>query len=373
MSKIKLMPRDFLVLEGIYKYECLSWDQVYDLFFKHGENGKINSSEYMRKRLSYLCNKDYLEAVVIKDGRKVYFLKQLGIKEYRSHFKIVPDITDAKTGKLKRNYYRACELKKHPVLLPHQLKLIDFIIKAKAINSNYSHIMNKGFETKYRLMPDACLITNSFELFLEQDMDTERKKKLENKIAQYRHFFSNHFSENMALFFIINSKYPEKRAKLFGEILTIYMLDMFKDNFDAYIGTEDTLIEVLKYFNNKISIIYMQLKSIEKISVSKFGKIEDIYISQKFDFIIVKEETVFCIHYFIANRMSCFYNAFLFDNFKVAFNQVYPQYNIVYLMLYDSSLEAFQLMFTSIKTSFKYSKSNIHAMSIDNLIEYFST
>lgn len=254
-----LSSEDLEVLEAIYLFRCLTIRQIYRNFYT---NQFLNFEHFESEKLKELLDLKIVEKQEFNRGNNALFLTSAGVEIVRFVLNLSDNIIDPKKKVIKRNYYRAGELKMLPRLINHQVYLNQFVLdfkkKADTKNLKWKHYGEKHVSQYANIRPDGLIQIFDIDLFLEMDMNTESQKQLADKWQNYRNFLaSREFSykeKRIIVLFIIenvkNEKVTEKRKDMIRYTASKALLDIFDGDFDIYIGTNDELMSLV--FNKLI-------------------------------------------------------------------------------------------------------------------------
>lgn len=247
----KLSNLDLDLLEYLYLYRCLSFQQMKDYVYKlKDEPLDVFYLEYIQP----LLRLGVVEEVEYLPDQFVLFLTTNGVNIVR-HTKDIPlEIFNPDTKIVKRGYYRAGELKMHPRLVNHQVHLNQFMLEFQEI-AKKKCLKWKYFDEKYvsqyfTIRPDGLIRMFDTDFFLEMDMGTESKKQLFDKWNNYRDFvrsseFTNKEQKIMILFITENVKNVESRKELVRYTAIHQISDLFQESFDMVIGSKNELLELM--------------------------------------------------------------------------------------------------------------------------------
>lgn len=254
----KLTERDIAALKSIYNLRCLTANQIYQLHYSTNKNNIIVSDSYSKRKIKLFLDLKIIEQVSYEVGKYTYFLTSLGVDLVRVTYNLPNNILDSQRKIVTRGYLRPSELKISVKLIKHQLYLNQFYIDFLKLNSLNSHKYEdaKHARTFNAVAPDAFLISNDIQFFIEMDLGTEGKKLLSDKWKHYRAFlnsedFSYYERKIIVLFIIENVSDVKQREDLVK--LTIYeeLLDLIGKDFDIYIGSKEKILNLL---NNKLLV-----------------------------------------------------------------------------------------------------------------------
>lgn len=249
---------------SIYKMRCLTQEQIYELHYKISAKGEVVGDSYCKKKLNDFLNMGIVEKVSYI--HEVYFLTTSGIDVVRQAFDLPTNIYDAERKVVRRGYYRASELKISDRYINHQVSLNQFMVDF----INYNHdIYWKYFDEKHissfgSIRPDGLLNLLDIDFFIEIDMGTESRNQLYDKWDNYRRFLDSQEYELkerkiVVLFVVENVQNVQGRIDLVLHTLSERLMDKIDSSLEFYIGTKETLLEVL---NDKILVSKKEKKDI---------------------------------------------------------------------------------------------------------------
>ena len=247
--------RDYNALLSIYKFRCLSFEQIYDLHYKFSGNKKV-TSEYCRKKIIRMRKDNLIEEsnTSSKKVPSVYFLTNDGIQAVRLFFNLPSNIYDKNNRVRERGYYTYSEIKIADRFIPHQYNLNKFAMNSISFlgvnNIPYSYVDERHVSETYGIRPDGILSFCGIDIFLEMDMGTESLAQLKSKWNHYRNYMhSQNYIDNgkkIIIFFICNNKGNIKeRIKVIKSSLNDNFIDCLEE-IDVYVGIPEKLMSVLK-------------------------------------------------------------------------------------------------------------------------------
>lgn len=253
-NKQNLSERDIEALKSIYDFRCLSFSQIYDLYYKKSSlnDNKTVSDNYCKKKLNYLVSLGLLEKTDHR-GEDVFFLTSQGIDFMKKHFAFPANIYDPKKKVVKRGYYRASELKVSEKYINHQLHLNQFMIDFihADLKVPYKYYDEKHISTFKNIRPDGLLNALDVDFFIEIDMSTESKKQLSEKWDNYRNFLASReyeYAERkiVVLFIVSNPNRAEQRIDLVKHTIESSILDQVNQNFEIHVDTPENILKLLR-------------------------------------------------------------------------------------------------------------------------------
>lgn len=280
--------RDYEALLSIYKFRCLSSEQIYHI---HYSLSKLKTREvdsgYMRHKMSQFKKDKLIKKIdnVGSDCPPLFTLTNDGIKVIKEYFHLTPD--DMNSDEPSLNYeLKSSELNIKPVFAYHQFYLNNFVINMMKFCDNIEgvkYIDERHMKKSEYVRPDGLLIIPettinnggiSFiiprtEFFIEMDMGTENSKRIVDKFEKYRSYFTsskcNTDTRSVVLFVCKDNKqtykdciipdknvqYQEssavrKRIRNIKTSIADVMLDCIKDNVEVFVGSQTKLISTIK-------------------------------------------------------------------------------------------------------------------------------
>ena len=280
--------REFQALLSLYKYRCLSFDQIYTLHYNKSKLGTRDvDTGYMRRRMAQFKKDGLIEkmAKVEKDCPPLFMLTTDGIKVVRTYFNLSTEEDGNDDGIFATNLSYT-EIKIEPKFAFHQFYLNSFAINMNKLFANvsdYAYVDERHMSKSLNIRPDGlCVIkkqvvkVNDQEItipethfFLENDMGTETITRIRQKFESYRAFLESSRVDNdiriVVLFIckdanldlkevtdnILVKQYQEspgikKRIKNIKKAISEAMLDYVKDNVEVFVGTQPRLLAALK-------------------------------------------------------------------------------------------------------------------------------
>lgn len=255
----KLSERDINALKSIYDLRCLTAHQLYQLHYSlNKKTNSIVSDTYCKRKIRQFLELGIIEEHSYNPDKQCYFLTSIGVDLVRANFNLANNILDSKRKVVSRGYLRPSELKINSKLIPHQLLLNQFYIDLynSEINCSYKYEDAKHASFFRDIAPDAFLIANDIQFFIEMDLGTESKKLLIDKWRHYRNFLNSeefHFTERkiIVLFIVDNVTDIEKRCNLIKLTAHEELIDLVNQNFEIYVGDRNTILNLLQ---NKLLI-----------------------------------------------------------------------------------------------------------------------
>ena len=250
----KMSQRDLDSLWSIYKYRCLTADQIYSLHYRYSERfGTEVPADYSKRRIKSMLVDEIIKAEQYGEI-EVFFLTSLGINIVRECFDLAADVYYVEKNAVKRGYYRASELEMNPKLYAHQVATNQFMINftTKQFDIYWKYYDEKHISKFRAIRPDALLSTAEYDFFIETDMGTEQAKQLSKKWEHYRSFleseeFHNYEGKIIVLFTINGVSDVQRRINLIKKTIDQVISDKFSDKFDIIINTPEKLLEIIEY------------------------------------------------------------------------------------------------------------------------------
>ena len=298
--------RDYNALYSIYKFRCLSMNQIFDLHYRY-TGDKENTPEYLRKKIIKMKKDNLIEEsrLVGKKTPTVYFLTNDGIQAVKLFFNLSNNIYDTKKRIHERGYFTYAEIKVADRFIPHQYNLNQFAINAtdllKSKNLNYSYTDERHVSQTYGIRPDGILSTLGLDIFLEMDMGTESLAQLKEKWNHYRAYMnSQSYYDNgkkVVIFFICNNKGRiNERIKVIKNSLNEHFIDCMK-NIEVYVGIPEKLMSVLRnilipFYSSATNEMYDELTKNLKLHHFKIasGKQMEKYLDDTSYTFYIKDE-----------------------------------------------------------------------------------
>lgn len=347
---MRIMKKKLEILSYLYQLRTLSYKEIYNFLFQR-EN---LADSYCHRLIRELISDKLIEKLGYHKTDMYFFITNAGIKELKTNGIFIIGQSDLSTLPI---YYTAKKLKIKDHNINHQLSLNHFVL------TYGTHQTFDYFDEKYISLlfsgcrPDGIIKEPGRLLFLEMDMNTERKRALEEKWKHYRIFLDSeeYFNLNtpIKVLFILGGgiDYGSRRATLLRDQIYTFLFDQLSENFNMIIGTEDTIINGLRY-DNRESIRISLAKQGYNI---KKGRIKDDSLSGfNFDFYINKntsEGTIlfkggFSEEFLIDDVTDC--NMYSYsklrsaDSFISKFSHTYGR-DIKYIAVMDSEETAFNI------------------------------
>ena len=279
--------REFQALYSLYKYRCLSFDQLYFLHYAKSKLGTRDvNTGYMRRRMAQFKRDGLIEKMtkVERDCPPLFSLTTDGIKVVRTYFNLSNE--DDVEDNIFATDLSYAEIKIEPKFAFHQYYLNSFAInfnKVFADVSDYTYVDERHMTKSQNIRPDGlCIlpkrkvVINGQEtiipethFFLENDMGTESIPKIRQKFERYRAFIdSSQYNSNirMVVLFIckdnqLSSKdivdnsqiknYQEsagikRRIKNIKQAIAEAMLDYIKGDIEVFVGVQPKLLAAVK-------------------------------------------------------------------------------------------------------------------------------
>ena len=278
--------REFQALYSLYKYRCLSFDQLYFLHYAKSKLGTRDvDTGYMRRRMAQFKKDGLVEkmAKIEKDCPPLFSLTTDGIKVVRTYFNLSAESDKDDIFATDLSYP---EIKVEPKFAFHQYYLNAFAInlnKMFADVRDYAYVDERHMKKSENIRPDGlCVIQKQkvviddqevvipeTHFFLENDMGTETIGKIRQKFERYRAFIESSKHNNdirLVVLFIckdnaISAKdivdnsnlrnYQEssgikKRVKNIKKAIAEAMLDQIKNGVEVFVGTQPKLLAAVK-------------------------------------------------------------------------------------------------------------------------------
>lgn len=246
---MKLNTKDTQLLYGIYEYRCLDVQQAHKYFFP-----EIARRDVFEVKVLYpLIDMELIELVEYKAGVAIFLMRE-GVDIVRDEFEISKHIVDEETLAVKRGYYSAGELRMSPRLVNHQVGLNQFVLEfdqRAPKKLNWKHYGEKFVSSYFGIRPDAMIRLFDYDVFLEQDMNTESEYQLLGKWDNYRNFLRSKENEmnprRIIVFFIVDNIKRKSTIKNRKDLIRYTavdgLIDHFGDYFDMVIGTREELLD----------------------------------------------------------------------------------------------------------------------------------
>lgn len=255
----KLTNRDMEALNSIYRFRCLSLEQIYSLIYKYNEKtGEINNNVYCRRKINEFLTLKLITEVNIYDKNVplLYQLTMEGINVLRKRLNWPDNIYDEKLKIISKGYLTESELNVKERFMAHQYNLNKFVLNLELIYKNkpFKYEDEKHIQSFVGIRPDGIFTTGNITFFLEMDMGTENLKKLQEKWNHYRTFMnSNEFinrERRIIILFIVEGVVKIKqRISLIKNSVNTNFMDCFNSDIEMYINTPD---ELLKDINERV-------------------------------------------------------------------------------------------------------------------------
>lgn len=269
---MQLWAEDISLLETAYKYKILSLKQAWQASYKKVYS---DATDCIGERIFPMVSEGLLQYTSDKFCGYRITLTNTGIEALREA-KGLPKYTEDEFGNKKRTFRTPSQLRIREGLLPHQLSLNDYLLRADEIlnlhkDISYEILLEKEVLQYDYFRPDGTIaLKNKFgenmQIYVEQDMGTESRAQLLDKWDRYRRFIEYNKGDKelgkMVMLFVVGFdttvKHPHglswnnmdevidfREKEVFKTITNLFpsILDQY---FDIYVGTEETLLAVLK-------------------------------------------------------------------------------------------------------------------------------
>lgn len=402
VSKIaeKYTERDFQALYSIYKYRCLSFDQLYEMHYRMSIKGtKEVTPEYFKKKIVSFKKDNFIEEEIHNDRNipPLFSLTTDGIKCIKEYFNLPSNIYDENKRKTTRGYLTYSEVKISYKFMPHQYNLNCFAIDAKAIFDKYN-MQNEYFDEKHipsylTIRPDGMTITDKFDIFYEMDMGTETKNQLNQKWEHYRAFLrssKNDPNRKKIIMFICRDKGRiDNRISLIKDSVSKYFMDCLGPDVEMYIGTPKKLTAILKtkvvqeYFGIGNALCEDLRKALvgAGYQVADGEQLKPLFANHSFLYYIksTNNDRDFMVSEFFGEPISTIYNAQFYNNLRQEYIKMYKKETPLLVVATSEetiikNLEVFNVMDSSIfyttierlkklpfhQAIFKYDHSNMY-------------
>ena len=251
-----LTDRDYEALNNIYRYRCLSFDQIFELSYKYSaKDNSINTQEYAKKKVKLFLELELIEEVNVfnKEVPNLFQLTRKSIERLKEYYMWPETIYDEKKRVQIRSYLTEGELNVKERFMAHQYNLNKFVLKLKDYYKEEFSVYEdeKHIQSFFGIRPDGIFTLGNITYFLEMDMGTENAKQLREKWDHYRTFLnSNEFifrERKIVILFIVEGVASiEKRISLIKDTINAHFIDCFSKDIDMYVNTPDKLIESIK-------------------------------------------------------------------------------------------------------------------------------
>lgn len=258
----QMTERTIRILEVIYQLRILSFEQIYNYFYKNKKDGGIGSPSYCRKDLSILVNKDKCIEKVRYNQINYYQITTIGVKRLKENGSQWIGGEDAEKF-LIDDYVKASRSIIKEKAVAHQVELNEFVLAFQ--NKNYpvswfykdDKFANKEF---VGVRPDGLLKIENLYYLLEMDMNTETKKQLRVKWTRYRQIINKGTNIRMekirVLFILSDNMNTAAREQAILDTIEDFMLEYInRESFNIYIGTKKELAEVVR---NEVERTYIK-------------------------------------------------------------------------------------------------------------------
>lgn len=337
--------REFELLKTLYLHRCLSFDQIFEHFFK---SERSPTSTYCTKRLTFLVNKKILEKVSF-EGSSVYFLTKFGVEFVCVKFQLPSNVYDVKKNVVKRGYFRASELRLRYKNIRHQLHLNAFALETRRrISGEFSYYDEKHLVHYRNIRPDGLISALDTDFFIEIDMGTETIAQLKQKWSNYRNFLlTNDFlfkEKKIVVLFVVEGVINvEQRTNLIKKTLAEAIPDCFKNGFDIFVGVKNEMINVIdEYFSNEKKKKVVRLLRQQHFSISN-PKIYARNVNHyDYHFIVsTSNKMVFMVDFFDVPSMSLVPKSIFKMEINAYFQPFYKQ-NYKYLIVCESEKDLYR-------------------------------
>ena len=249
---MKYLEKKHEIISYIYQLRVLSYYEIFEKFFE-----PYNLSDhYCRRIIGEMVTDNFLEKRGFRKNDSYYFVTTKGINIIKERgVKLVGSSdTDSDPYLLPAN-----KLKINDNLLKHQTSLNHFVLeyeKQKDFEYYDEKYVSKVFPGA---RPDGLIKEDGRILFLEMDMNTERKNALNKKWENYRKLFRSdsfyNIEEDVVIVFILGGELvkAEKRKSFLRKQIELYIGDYIGPKINVLIDTEENLLNILKD-NNKALI-----------------------------------------------------------------------------------------------------------------------
>ena len=277
--------REFQALYSIYRYRCLSFDQIYNLHYSKSKLGTRDvDTGYMRRRMAQFKKDGLIEkmAKVEKDCPPLFTLTTDGIKVVRTYFNLADVDPEDPIFASNLNYN---EIKIEPKFSFHQYHLNCFAMNLNKMFEavpDYKYVDERHMTKSSYIRPDGLVVISArsvvinnqtvqlpeTHIYLENDMGTETNIKIRQKFERYRAYMesSKHDTNvRMIVLFICRDKklaskeYVDSNTKGYVESSGIKkrisnikkaigeaLLDKIQDNLEIFVGTQPKLLAAMK-------------------------------------------------------------------------------------------------------------------------------
>lgn len=278
--------RDFQALYSIYKYRCLSFEQIYVLHYNKSKLGTRDvDTGYMRRRMAQFKKDGLIEkmAKVEQDCPSLFSLTTDGIKVVRTYFNLADVDIDDPIFASSLNYN---EIKIEPKFSFHQYHLNCFAMNLNKLFegvSGYKYVDERHMTKSSYIRPDGLVVIDKRDViinnqtihlpethvYLENDMGTETNIKIRQKFERYRAYMESSKHDpnvRMIVLFICRDKklaskdyvdtsaikgYVEspgikKRINNIKKSISEALLDKIQDNLEIFVGTQPRLLAAMK-------------------------------------------------------------------------------------------------------------------------------
>lgn len=236
-----------IVLSKIYALRVMSYNQIYEFIFKENNQKQSTCDETIKKMVA----EELIEKAGTQKPTAKYFIAKAGIKALKEHG-IIP--IGKNESIFPEKFHTASKIKIKEVYCNHQLALNQFVLEFER--------MFKGRDIEYldelymasaftSIRPDGLLRLDNTYFFLEMDMNTERKQRLNSKWENYRQFVLSReydeISQDIKVLFILGGNVGSRSARIYN--LRTYIMQnishLLSKKFDVIINTKDNLFSYI--------------------------------------------------------------------------------------------------------------------------------
>ena len=243
------------ILSYIYQLRTLSYDEIFNFFFI---NNDLKES-YCTKILKEMISEGLLEKIGFRKPETYYYITKAGISLIVKNGIVC--VGSGSTEWLPVTLYPS-HLKLKDNHISHQLELNHFVLNYER-NHTFDYFDEKYLSndiedifpsyTFSHARPDGVIVEGDTVIFLEMDMNTERKQSLGIKWKHYREFLLSegfyNLDKNIKVYFILGGqvKRDSKRSKYLAKQITDNLSDHISNRLNFYIGTENELLSLINY------------------------------------------------------------------------------------------------------------------------------
>ena len=238
----------------MYQLRGMSFEQIYNYFFKERADGKIGSESYCRKVVSKLLNEDkFIEKTSI-NGKIYYQVTTKGINQLK--ISGIKEIGDDNSRFLTADEYKtARNIFIKEKVITHQINLNEFVLRFWKKNFPLSwYYRDDKFINQYFVgfRPDGLIKVEDYYYLLEMDMNTETKKHLVQKWERYQSIILQGTIGRMGrirILFILCEEMdiPKREEEVLETIQYSFSQYLDKDSLDMYIGSSEQLLQTMEY------------------------------------------------------------------------------------------------------------------------------